>query len=167
MNIHVCGNWLLIRTKTKLLYLVENQNYVFNDVINNYFKKELSNKYESQGKDQKIHSLSLLKGKIVSAKFKNQTTKSTIESIELIRISVKSVNSIKSIISIKSTNRVKSFIWIESMNSINSISSINPTNLIHSINPMTSINSINSLVNSINGTYLFTWKPVEKISGCK
>ena len=57
---------------------------VFNDVINNYFKKELSNKYESQGKDQKIHSLSLLKGKIVSAKFKNQTTKSTIESIELI-----------------------------------------------------------------------------------
>ena len=58
---------------------------VFNDVINNYFKKELSNKYESQGKDQKIHSLSLLKGKIVSAKFKNQTTKSTIESIELIK----------------------------------------------------------------------------------
>ena len=58
---------------------------VFNDVINNYFKKELSNKYEKQDKDQKIQSLSLLKGKIDSAKFKNETSKSTIESIELIK----------------------------------------------------------------------------------
>jgi phosphoenolpyruvate carboxylase len=58
---------------------------VFNDVINNYFKKELSNKYEKQDKDQKIESLSLLKGKIDSAKFKNETSKSTIESIELIK----------------------------------------------------------------------------------
>ena len=58
---------------------------VFNDVINNYFKKELSNKYENQEKDQKTYSLSLLKGKIDSAKFKNQTSKSTIESIELIK----------------------------------------------------------------------------------
>ena len=58
---------------------------VFNDVINNYFKKELSNKYENLEKNQKIQSLSLLKGKIVSAKFKNQTSKSTIESIELIK----------------------------------------------------------------------------------
>ena len=58
---------------------------VFNDVINNYFKKELSNKYEKQNKDQKIQSLSLLKGKIDSAKFKNETSKSTIESIELIK----------------------------------------------------------------------------------
>ena len=58
---------------------------VFNDVINNYFKKELSNKYESQAIDQKIQSLSLLKGKIDSAKFKNEITKSTIESIELIK----------------------------------------------------------------------------------
>ena len=58
---------------------------VFNDVINNYFKKELSNKYEKQEKDQKIQSLSLLKGKIDSAKFKNETSKSTIESIELIK----------------------------------------------------------------------------------
>ena len=58
---------------------------VFNDVINNYFKKELSNKYEKQNKDQKIQSLTLLKGKIDSAKFKNETSKSTIESIELIK----------------------------------------------------------------------------------
>jgi phosphoenolpyruvate carboxylase len=58
---------------------------VFNEVINNYFKKELSNKYESQAIDQKIQSLSLLKGKIDSAKFKNEITKSTIESIELIK----------------------------------------------------------------------------------
>ena len=58
---------------------------VFNDVINNYFKKELSNKYEKQDKDQKIQSLSLLKGKIDSSKFKNETSKSTIESIELIK----------------------------------------------------------------------------------
>ena len=58
---------------------------VFNDVINNYFKKELRNKYEKQEKDQKIQSLSLLKGKIYSAKFKNETSKSTIESIELIK----------------------------------------------------------------------------------
>ena len=58
---------------------------VFNDVINNYFKKELSNKYEKQDKDQKIQSLSLLKGKIDSTKFKNETSKSTIESIELIK----------------------------------------------------------------------------------
>jgi len=58
---------------------------VFNDIINNYFKKELSNKYENQEKDQKTYSLSLLKGKIDSAKFKNQTSKSTIESIELIK----------------------------------------------------------------------------------
>jgi phosphoenolpyruvate carboxylase len=58
---------------------------VFNDIINNYFKKELSNKYENQEKDQKTFSLSLLKGKIDSAKFKNQTSKSTIESIELIK----------------------------------------------------------------------------------
>ena len=58
---------------------------VFNDVINNYFKKELSNKYEKQDKDQKIQSLSLLKGKIDSAKFKNEISKSTIESIELIK----------------------------------------------------------------------------------
>ena len=58
---------------------------VFNDVINNYFKKELRNKYEKQDKDQKIQSLSLLKGKIDSAKFKNETSKSTIESIELIK----------------------------------------------------------------------------------
>ncbi len=58
---------------------------VFNDVINNYFKKELSNKYEKQDKDLKIQSLSLLKGKIDSAKFKNETSKSTIESIELIK----------------------------------------------------------------------------------
>jgi phosphoenolpyruvate carboxylase len=58
---------------------------VFNDVINNYFKKELRNKYEKQEKDQKIQSLSLLKGKIDSAKFKNETSKSTIESIELIK----------------------------------------------------------------------------------
>ena len=58
---------------------------VFNDVINRYFQKELSNKYESQEKDQKIQSLSLLKGKIDSAKFKNETSKSTIESIELIK----------------------------------------------------------------------------------
>ena len=58
---------------------------VFNEVINNYFKKELSNKYESQAIDQKIQSLSLLKGKIDSAKFKNETSKSTIESIELIK----------------------------------------------------------------------------------
>ena len=58
---------------------------VFNDVINNYFKKELSNKYEKQDKDQKIQSLSLLKGKIDSAKFKNETSKSTIKSIELIK----------------------------------------------------------------------------------
>ena len=58
---------------------------VFNNVINNYFKKELSNKYEKQNKDQKIQSLSLLKGKIDSAKFKNETSKSTIESIELIK----------------------------------------------------------------------------------
>ena len=58
---------------------------VFNDVINNYFKKELSNKYEKQDKDLKIQSLSLLKGKIDSAKFKNEISKSTIESIELIK----------------------------------------------------------------------------------
>ena len=58
---------------------------VFNDVINNYFKKELSNKYENLEKSQKIQSLSLLKGKIDSAKFKNETSKSTIESIELIK----------------------------------------------------------------------------------
>ena len=58
---------------------------VFNDVINNYFKKELSNKYKKQDKDQKIQSLSLLKGKIDSTKFKNETSKSTIESIELIK----------------------------------------------------------------------------------
>ena len=58
---------------------------VFNDVINNYFKKELGNKYDKQNKDQKIQSLSLLKGKIDSAKFKNETSKSTIESIELIK----------------------------------------------------------------------------------
>ena len=58
---------------------------VFTDVINNCFKKELSNKYEKQDKDQKIQSLSLLKGKIDSAKFKNETSKSTIESIELIK----------------------------------------------------------------------------------
>ena len=58
---------------------------VFNDLINNYFKKELSNKYEKQNKDQKIQSLTLLKGKIDSAKFKNETSKSTIESIELIK----------------------------------------------------------------------------------
>ena len=58
---------------------------VFNDVINNCFKKELSNKYENLEKNQKIQSLSLLKGKIDSAKFKNETSKSTIESIELIK----------------------------------------------------------------------------------
>ena len=58
--------------------------FVFNEVINNYFKKELFN-YEGQGKDQKILSLSSLKGKILSTKFKNETTKSTIESIELIK----------------------------------------------------------------------------------
>ena len=58
---------------------------VFTDVINNCFKKELSNKYENLEKNQKIQSLSLLKGKIDSAKFKNETSKSTIESIELIK----------------------------------------------------------------------------------
>ena len=58
--------------------------FVFNEVINNYFKKELFN-YEGQGKDQKILSLSSLKGKILSTKFKNEITKSTIESIELIK----------------------------------------------------------------------------------
>ena len=58
---------------------------VFTDVINNCFKKELSNKYENLEKNQKIQSLSLLKGKIDSTKFKNETSKSTIESIELIK----------------------------------------------------------------------------------
>ena len=58
---------------------------VFTDVINNCFKKELSNKYENLEKNQKIQNLSLLKGKIDSAKFKNETSKSTIESIELIK----------------------------------------------------------------------------------
>ncbi len=58
---------------------------VFTDVINRCFKKELSNKYENLEKNQKIQSLSLLKGKIDSAKFKNETSKSTIESIELIK----------------------------------------------------------------------------------
>ena len=58
---------------------------VFTDVINNCFKKELSNKYENLERNQKIQSLSLLKGKIDSAKFKNETSKSTIESIELIK----------------------------------------------------------------------------------
>ena len=57
---------------------------VFDDVINYYFKRELGVKYKVQSEDEKIQSLSLLKGSIDSVKFTNDLTKSTIESIELI-----------------------------------------------------------------------------------
>ncbi|MDG2476184.1 MAG: phosphoenolpyruvate carboxylase [Flavobacteriaceae bacterium] len=57
---------------------------VFDEVINLYFKKELGVKYKGQFNDEKIQSLSLLKGSIDSVKFKNDLAKSTIESIELI-----------------------------------------------------------------------------------
>ena len=57
---------------------------VFKEIIEIYFKKELTVKYENYKEDKKIQNLSCLNKRINSKKFSNDLAKSTIESIELI-----------------------------------------------------------------------------------
>ena len=58
--------------------------YVFNDIINLYFKNEFEDSYQDLTEIRKIQKLTNLNGKIESKNIKDETTKSTVESIELI-----------------------------------------------------------------------------------
>lgn len=58
--------------------------YVFNDLINLYFKNEFEDLYQNLTEIRKVQKLTKLSGKIESKNIKDETTKSTVESIELI-----------------------------------------------------------------------------------
>jgi phosphoenolpyruvate carboxylase len=58
--------------------------YVFNDLINLYFKNEFEDSYQDLTEIRKVQKLTNLNGKIESKNIKDETTKSTVESIELI-----------------------------------------------------------------------------------